>query len=236
VVRDWESAVRNGLGGSYSSAHPDVVCELADHLEEFYEDLTRRGESPHEAERKALAQVTDWIRLRKRLERTREGDSMRNQQIRAVWFPGLLTTIVAFGLLRVILAFGALPWWILQGRASSLLHLPPLQTETWLFVLPWLAALPLAGATGAFASWRASGRSAQRVLAALFPALVIAGLVALNVVTELIIALAPGRPESQPLTVRLLVFTIPWVWLPVLSLLLGSLPFLRLRTPSLQTA
>ena len=234
AVRDWEAAVRRGLGAPYAAAHPDVVGELAGHLEEVYEDLTRRGASPPEAERQALAQVSDWIRLRKNLERAREGDSMKNEQIRAVWLPGLLSTIIGFGLLRAILAFGALPWWILQGRLSD--FIPALGREMWLFVIPWLVVLPLAGAAGSFTSWRAGGRSVQRAVAALFPALVIVGLAAMGSIVELVIGPGPHTTDSRSLSMRLLLFTIPWVWAPAVSLLLGSLPFLRLRALSPQPA
>ena len=235
-MRDWEQTVRDRIGASYAAAHPEVVRELAGHLEEFCEDLTRRGEPAPEAERRALAQVSDWLRLRKNLERAREGDFMKNQQIRAVWLPGLLSTIVGFGLLRAILAIGALPWWILQGRVSELLHQPYLQTEICLFVIPWVVVLPLAGAAGSFASWRAGGRPVQRAVAALFPALVIAGFVAIGLSMELVIGRAPGTTRSHDLSARVLLFTIPWVWLPAISLLLGSLPFLRLRALSPQPA
>lgn len=231
---DWEQSVRRGLGASYAAAHPEVVRELAGHLEELYEEFVPRGVPLETAERRSLAQVSDWLRLRRDLERAKEGDVMRNQQIRAVWLPGLLTTIAAFGFLRAILAAGALPWWILQGRLSGLLHQPSLQTELWLLVIPWVVALPLAGAAGAFASWRAGGRPLQRVVAALFPAMAIAGLVAIGVTIELLIA--PDPRDSKSLFARLMLATILWIWLPGLSLLIGSLPFTRLRRISPQRA
>ena len=233
-MRNWEQTVRDRLGIAYAAAHEDVVRELAGHLEEVYDDLIRRGESPALAERRALAQVQDWNRLQRGLERAREGDEMRNQQIRAVWLPGLLTTIAAFGLLRAILVFGALPWWILQGRLSDVI--PALGREAWLFVIPWLVVLPLAGAAGAFTSWRASGRPAQRVVAALFPALVIGGLAAIGVSIELVSGSIPDVSDSHALPARFLLFSIAWIVFPAISLLLGALPFARLATLSPQPA
>lgn len=228
--------MRRGLGACYAAAHPEVVRELAGHLEEVYEDLVRRGLPTETAERRSLAQVSDWLRLKRDLERAKEGEVMRNQQIRAVWLPGLLTTIAAFGFLRAIIAVGALPWWIHQGRLSELLHQPMLQTELCLFVIQWVVALPLAGAAGAFASWRAGGRPLQRVLAALFPAMAIAGLVAIGVTIELVMAPVPNPRDGNSLFARLMLATILWIWLPAISLLLGSLPFTRLRALSPQQA
>jgi hypothetical protein len=102
----------------------------------------------------------------------------------------------------------------------------------WLFVIPWLAFLPLAGAAGAFASWRAGGRPAQRVVAAQFPVLVIMGLVALNLLIELV---QPSIVAGSVLA-RIFAFLFPWAILPGISLLIGALPFARLRTPSPQPA
>jgi hypothetical protein len=208
------------------------VRELAGHLEEVYENLTGRGESSAAAERQALAYVSDWIRLRKKLERARGGDAMRNQQIRSVWLPGLLSTFVGFGLLRAILALGAMPWWILQARLSDLFHATFIGHEVWLFVIPWLAVLPLAGAVGAFASWRAGGRPGQRVVAAQFPVLVIFGLVALNLLIELV----QPSVAADAVFARIFSFLIPWVVLPGISLLIGALPFARRSPPSPQPA
>ena len=228
--------MRSGLGTPYASAHPHVVGELAGHLENFYEDLIRRGEAEHEAERKALAQVSDWIRLRKKLERASEGDSMRNEHIRAVWLPGLLSTVVGFGLLRAILAMGARPWWVMQVEMSQFLHMDFLLGEhvadVLLFPIPWSLVLPLAGAAGAFASWRAGGRPGQRVIAALFPSLVIGGLAMLSLILRA--AFERGGP-SDAFARNLLLFSLPWVILPGLALLVGSLPFARLGMHSPQS-
>jgi hypothetical protein len=231
-VPDWQQSVRDRLGPQFAGAHGEVVGELAGHLEEVYEELIRRGEFPAVAERQALAQVSDWLSLRKKLEGVREGDEMKNQQIRSVWMPGLLTTIIGFGLLRGILALGALPWWILQDHVSTLARLPVLRLEVWLFVIPWSIVLPLAGAAGSFASWRAGGRPGQRAIAALFPTLVIAGLAILFLLGKIFPSMIAGDPSYR----HFLGALIPWVLVPSISLLLGSLPFLRLAAPAPQPA
>lgn len=225
-MRDWEQLVGERIGARFVAAHPEVVCELASHLRETCEDLINAG-MPHErAERQALAQVASWIRLRNDLERAREGDSMKNQQIRSVWLPGLLTVVSGFGLFNVTEASGALRSWILQSRVTAVLPLPTLHNPGVLFAISWVAVLPLAGALGAFVSWRAGGRPGQRVIAALFPALVIAGLAFLFLIGDV---LRPAMREGAALGHFVDAFVV-WFLFPAISLTLGTLPFLRLST------
>jgi hypothetical protein len=236
-VHDWEQPVRSGLGADYCAAHPEVVRELAGHLEEVYEERLRRGESPATAERRAREQVSDWMRLRRNLQRAGEGEAMRNQQIRAVWLPGLLSTLVGFGLLRAIFAIGAHPWAVMQMPVSNVPHLDTLVGERvaqlFRFEMPWWLVLPLAGATGAFASWRAGGRPLERVVAALFPSLAFGGVAILSLFISVFFERGVrGVPVAQ----NFFSDTLHWVFLPGLALLLGSLPFARLRTQWAQVA
>jgi hypothetical protein len=105
-----------------------------------------------------------------------------------------------------------------------------LQSPASLFAIPWAAVLPLAGALGAFVSWRSGGRPGQRVVAALFPALVIAGLAFLFLMWEVLEPTMRGEGVLSHFFDALVV----WVLFPALALALGTLPFLRLSTLSAQ--
>jgi len=220
-VRDWEQLVGERMGAPFVTAHPDVVCELAAHLQETCEDLIHAGLPPEAAERQALAQVASWIRLRNDLERARQGDSMKNQQVRSVWLPGLLTAVSGFGLLRAMLALSAVSW-DFQHRVTEVLPWSTPDGPGAVFAIPWLVVLPLAGALGAYVSWRAGGRPAQRLLAALIPAGVVAGLALLS----LAVAVAIGEKEWHG---HLFAIAM-WLFSPAFALALGSLPFLRRST------
>ena len=225
-MRDWEEFVGERMGGQFVTAHPEVVCELAAHLQETCEDLIHAGLPPEEAERQALAQVASWIRLRNDLERAKQGDSMKNQQIRSVWLPGLLTAVSGFGMLRAMLALSAVSW-AFQHRVTEVLPWQMLESPGAVFAIPWLAVLPLAGALGAYVSWRAGGRPGQRVFAALVPAAVVAGMAMLALVVE--VAFGNGGWRGHLLHV-----IVMWLFLPGLALSLGTIPFLRLSTLNAQ--
>jgi hypothetical protein len=69
-----------------------------------------------------------------------------NNRVRQLWLPGLLTFIMSMGLLALTQIFGPKPWILSWGR-------PPVAV----IFIPWLLALPLVGAVGAFLSHRAGG-------------------------------------------------------------------------------
>jgi hypothetical protein len=228
AVRDWEQLVSDKMGARFASAHPAVVCELAAHLRETCEDLIHAGVPLESAERQALAQVASWNRLRDELERARGGGSMKNQQIRSVWLPGLLTAVSGFGMLRAMLVLSAVSW-TFERRVTEILPWQMLESPGALFGVTWLAVLPLAGALGAYVSWRAGGRPGQRIFAALIPALVLSG----TALLALAVAVAVGdyKEWHGHLLFHLIV---TWFFLPGLALTLGTLPFLRLSTLSAQ--
>jgi len=225
-VPDWEQFVGHRLGARFAAAHPEIVLELSGHLEEKYEDLRGQGLAAARAERRALAEVSNWTRLRNDLERSREGDSSMTQQIRCVWLPGLLSSACAFGMLRVVLALSATSW-AFQRRVTEMFPALTPGGPGAVFATFWLVVLPLAGALGAYVSWRAGGRPGQRVFAAVIPALVVAGIALL----ALGVALATGEVSwhGNPFP-----GFVMWLLLPAVASALGTIPFLRLSTHDAQ--
>jgi hypothetical protein len=72
---DWENLVRLRLGplGLEPAREEEIVSELAHHLEDYHEELLRRGLKEGDALEKALASVEDWGTLRKNIRRAELG-------------------------------------------------------------------------------------------------------------------------------------------------------------------
>jgi hypothetical protein len=225
-VRDWAEFSRARLGARFAEKHPDAVKELGEHLTDLCERLEEQGIAPVDAEHRTLKQVSDWPRLRRQLEQAKEGDAMNNRHIRSVWLPGLLSAAIGFFLLRLTLAFGALPPWVAHRFLTFIGPVTRMDAGRFEFAIAWLFVLPLAGALGAFASWRAGGRPAHRLIAALFPSLTILGLGSVVLIGKVLLL----TPQERPSLTALLPVMILWALFPAFSLAFGSLPFLPLNS------
>jgi len=161
---DWQELVRKRLSGLKlgSAEREEVHAELAVHLEESYESLRTKGLPEQAAMQQTLAQVADWQDLRREIQIARTvKENLMNDRVRQLWLPGLLTFALSMGLLELVQKFGARPIVLDLDKGTPVL----------MFYTPWLLALPLAGALGAYLSKRAGG-SARIVLASsIFPVL-----------------------------------------------------------------
>jgi hypothetical protein len=95
-----------------------------------------------------------------------------------------------------------------------------------LFYWPWLAGLPLFGAIGAYLSRRAQGPIRARLVAAMFPALVM--------LITMCLILPYGLAISGVSFLQMVHFGLAlanWVALPSIALFLGTLPFLNEPQP-----
>jgi hypothetical protein len=90
--------------------------------------------------------------------------------------------------------------------------------------LPWLFALPLFGAAGAYSSRRVGGHNLACLGAALFPSVIMLCLFSLILPVALIV----DQPFTSLRLVAYAVSILNWVVLPGLALLLGAMPFLRI--------
>ena len=136
---------------------------------------------------------------------------MKNR-ISNLWLPGLVSLTSAMGLQMVLRRIGPHPHVVWVGRIPLLLY------------VPWLAVLPLFGATGAYLSRRAGGALWVCVAAGLFPAIVLFGLVCLGLAG---MAFGDQLNGDRPLWLYVTVSLVNWAILPGVALLLGTLPFLR---------
>ncbi len=215
VMPDWKKLVREGSTGASSPEMPEpVMDELAAHREDSYEEARSRGLTNEAAFESTLQEVNDWHVLAAEIQRaTREENSMNNRT-KTFWLPALTAFVLASLFQLALTRIGAQP----QSLVRLTSGLGP-----WLYA-GWLLAQILCGAAGGFLSRRTGGTVLTRILASVFPAIVMLGL------WGVVIPLSAFLQNNlfvlrHPLYYASGVF--PAVALPAVALLLGALPFLR---------
>jgi len=219
TTHDWATIVRHGLQSLELQAvdQQQVITELAGHLEEVYDDARSRGLSETEAFQFALQGIGDWPVLAVRISRAKhEKEQPMNHRVKSLWLPGLASLAAANLFLLLLTRISLQPQSLLRlnsGLGKSL-------------YIAWIFAQLLFGALGAFLSRRAGGTRTARIVAGIFPAIVMFGLCAVFIP---ITAVAERNVFvlHHPLYYALGVFL--WVVLPGVALLLGAAPFLRER-------
>jgi hypothetical protein len=192
--------------------HQETVRELAAHLEDHYEEARARGLNDSDACELALNEVADWRRLSREIHRARHQEETMKNRTMKLWLPGLATGFAAMSTLSILSHAGLPPRIILVGSGGSL-QLP----------IPWLLMLPIFGALGAYLSRRADGQRVTRIAAALFPAIVLLGMLLFGAFVSVFV---DHRLREHPLPFLFGLVTFNWVVLPGAALLLGALPFL----------
>ena len=215
----------------------EILCELADHLEDHAAALEARGVTYEEAFQEALNGVVDWPEFREEIFRAETEEATMNYRVtyhtKVLWLPALVALTLSSGLLALFQFFGLVPRFYWLSRTGLSMH--PFFT----FYLPWLIALPAIGAGAAFWSQRAGGKAIHRLLAALAPPIGMLGFFLIAPFLSLLIyMLVPlfthraahaqfGPTDVASLITAVLVLLVSWVLLPAVGLLLGAVPFLR---------
>jgi hypothetical protein len=216
-VPDSRQAVRRRLGPlSLDSARAgEIVAELADHVDDLAEEWLRRGVDAERAMALALRSIPDWDELRLEIERAEQEEDIMNHRIKALWLPGICTTIL------VMLWFQLTEWaWPLHHFLWSW------RGVVFFLYWPWLLLLPAVGAMGAYWSRRAGARPAERAFVGVLPALGLIGFLTLLYISAWVLSLDEGRAHLPGL-LPLALFVLSVGILPAAALLLGALPFLR---------
>lgn len=210
---DWHALVRRELRdlALQDGQQNEVVAELAAHLEETCENLLRSGLSEDEAVRRTLLQAGDWKLLRRRIRTARSKESAMNDRVRQFWLPGILTFVLAEGLLGLFQKLGPRP--LIFAWSGH----PPVA----LFYMPWLLALPFIGGFGAYLSRRAGGSPRAVFSSVLFPVLAMLGLF---VVTFPLVLVIDRRVDHHVQATVFLLVMLGWVLIPGAALLVGGLP------------
>lgn len=213
VTNRWIALVREHLHPLHLPANDqeEVVAELAAHLEDLYEEKLGQGISEREAAEDVVNEVVRWRSLATRIQRAKLKEGIMNDRTKHLWLPGLVSLTLAMILLAPLIAISMQPRFL--GRS-------PLE----MVLLPWLAVLPLCGASGAYLSRRGGGSPRARLVAGLFPTIALLTLGSILVVTRL---LTFAHPEWWYGSVALAVGII----FPSASLLIGAAPFLKAAKP-----
>ena len=169
---DWKRHVAERLASSKLDPYlqREVIAEIAAHLDECYTRLVEAGCA--DAEEQTLAQVSDWPALCRNIRRSKED---RMGFVRRVVVPGAAAAIAAVAALRLFVyllivpqpcAPPAMPGSELVADATCILI-----SADGPAYLPWLATLPVAGAVAAWLARRFGASPAQRLVAAVAPAI-----------------------------------------------------------------
>jgi hypothetical protein len=211
---DWEKLVRERMGscGLPPSDREEVISELAAHLEETYGALRAQGLAEPEALNLAMQEVGNWNVLAENIRHSKE--QPMNQRTRNFWLPALANFDVASLFLLVLTQISLQPKFLVRLNSSLGIF----------FYVGWLLAQVLFGAFGAFLSRRGGGTTSTRVIAGIFPAIVMFGIWAL------VIPVSAFAEHNQFVLQHPFYYAlgiVPWVVLPGSALLLGSAPFLK---------
>jgi hypothetical protein len=209
---DWEKLVRECLSdlAFEPRGQREVIAELAAHLEETYEALLREGMTETGAVHRALSQVTDWNDLQRKIRSSRTRKDTMTNRVTQLWLPGFLTFVLSSSIFALLQIYGPKPW--IVARNGNL-------AEAVLFV-PWLLALPLVGAMGAYLSWRAGGSQRAMLSSIVFPVLPFLASILVVLPFSLIFDRFIGHNTAP---IALLMSLFGWVLAPGVALLAGGL-------------
>jgi hypothetical protein len=219
---EWRKIIRERLGALDISPEreEEIVVELADYFEDAYDDHLERSAAPEQALASALSEVKNWARLSRDIFRAHEEDPM-NERTKNLWLPGMVTLFLSSVLLMFITRRGPVPVFVwIDPRIPLLLY------------VPWLVSLPVFGAAGAYWSRRMGGAKRARIAAGVFPALMLAAAFCVILPVSILIQSLSWRTMQwktfgSPFLSAIVIFTLGWVVIPGVALLLGALPFLR---------
>lgn len=212
---DWKALVlarMENLGLS-PAQEEEIVCELAGHLEDCYEEFRTQGVCESEAIERSLEQVPDWPNLSREIQRAKRKGNVMNQRTRTLWLPALINLAAAMVVLMISTQIALHPR-VIAGRPVA----------PFAAYLPWLVFLPFCGAAGAYLSRRAGGQRIARLAAGLSPWIALLGLVSF---LTLIGQIVPFQHQWFPFVAALLFLMLP----PGIALFLGVLPFLKKTAP-----
>jgi hypothetical protein len=217
-MHDWAQIVRERLA---NLALPDedaaqVLDELAGHLEEAYQSLRNEGLSEQVAIVRVVEGVGDWRVLQRKIESSRNKETIMNKRVTQFWFPAFLTLSLSMVLLALIEFFGPKPW-LTPMPGGPRLRMTPLAVV----YVSWLVFLPFIGALGAYLSSRAGGRSRAVLSSCVFPVFPYVTFFVIGLPLALILDDHVAHNITIP---ALFVGLSAWVIFPAMALLAGGWP------------
>jgi hypothetical protein len=222
---DWHSMVAERLLAMRLAPdrRNEVVAEIAGHLEEAYQTCLERGLNEDEARPLVLSEVRSWEEFAHDICEATE-DEMTDR-VKALWLPGAACVLAAVLLERMFYVLAARAWTV---------HLGPYGAFTLrgsILINPvFLVCLPACGAIAAWLARRSGASFNLTIVAATFPALLMAASMFVTAILGVIVGLInPGYLQPIPLLEGLVIYFLGFVILPGVSLVLGALPFLGSR-------
>lgn len=221
---DWQKLVSERLHGLAldTAEREEVHAELASHLEEICEGLLRMGMPEDEAVRRTLSHVENWHDLRRKIQRSRREENNMSNRVRQLWLPGFLTLFTSMSLLVLLGFFGPQPPIFHPTDAYNV----SFQLRGWSMIapvavvyVPWLLALLLIGASGAYVSHRAGASRRVVFLPILFP--ILPYLVFFLIGLPLIVTLNQHIVHEIMFS-ALFIGLLAWVLFPAAALLAGG--------------
>lgn len=211
---DWKEIVRERVGDMRldASQQDEVICELADHLEETYEGLCAKGICKSDALERSLSEI-NWRQLSRRIQSAKREGMLMNNRTKQFWLPAMVSLAISEGVLLVVT--------VVVRSDLRISMMGPKATY-----IPWLISLVIAGAAGAYLSRRGGSGWRTLLAASLFPAYTGLGFVLVGITITLITGVRIfAQPQwlyaSRALGVGVLV--------PAIALVLGAAPFMRRR-------
>ena len=211
---DWCAMVRSRLGalGLSSVREEEIRAELAEHLEDAYQGALARGLAPEAARERALAQVSDWQDLARKICSAGREENAMSPTAKTLWIPGVSVPFLASIMLVVM-----------TRVVPSTLWASP--NGPWMMLGPWLLSYFVFGALGAYWSRQAGGDLRARLLSGVFPLALHLTIFALPIIVAAFVD-HPRFPEHSQLG-WLLRTSLGWIVIPGVALAIGALPFLR---------
>ena len=192
-----------------SAQQEEIIAELADHLDEAYEQLCAQGSCKAEALQRSIEAI-NWRQLSRKIQSAKREDLSMNNRTKELWLPAMTSLAISEGMLFAISITVATHARLWQLGAAAM-------------YVPWLLSLPAAGAAGAYLARRGGANRKALLAAVLFPAFVGLAFICGGLLITLMGAPVFARPQWFYVPLALIV----GVLIPCVALWLGSLPFLR---------
>ena len=210
---DWRCLVEQRLRRLRlpSQLRDEVWTELAQHLEDVYEQFVNAGISAEEAQPRTLESISEWKHLQRGIEREKRGSMSKFGK--QVILPSGLAFAMASIALAVEMRLGPRPIvWTFPTGALVMYRI-------------WPIALLITGAVSAYLSMRGGANKGRRAWVAITPALYML-LVMLSVVAIVLAGHWLNLLPAQPIYWwAFLTGVVNWVVIPAIALLLGAVPF-----------
>lgn len=207
---DWKQLIcaRMNLREEKIPCDEDTLTELADHLDELFDNWQKLGFSEEECITRALNEVRDWRVLFLKIWRARNGEDRMNISHKAIWVPGIVALVVTLSGLIGAFRNGMFPYGFYLTSDISLL-----------IYVPWLGTELLSGFFAAYISKRMGGQRSDGRVISLF---VLASLLGLFFEKLLLNGVVAGPVRTWEMWGRLSLYVITWfsLWVAVPSLVL----------------